>query len=241
MQSKARGIGTLKERSLHAALKQWYAQPGDEFEVRVDGSIIDIVRGDLLIEIQTRGLVKLKRKLVKLTAVHPVRLIYPIAQEKWIVKLDKDGQTQLSRRRSPKRGRAEHVFMELVNIPQLILHPNLSLELLFIREEEVWSTQPNGRRRSWRRKGWVRQDRRLVGVLDRLVLETPRDFVALLPPELPRIFTNRDVAEALGVSRRLAQRMTYCLRQMRVIAVVGRRRRAYLHIVVGDPVERANV
>lgn len=40
------GIGLLNEKSLHASLKQWYAQPGDRFEVAVDGFVIDIVRND---------------------------------------------------------------------------------------------------------------------------------------------------------------------------------------------------
>src|SRR5262245_62323945 len=30
-------IGLLNEKPLHAALKAWYAQPGDQFEVPLDG------------------------------------------------------------------------------------------------------------------------------------------------------------------------------------------------------------
>tara|TARA_B110000014_G_C20100324_1_gene577464 strand:- start:1253 stop:1462 length:210 start_codon:yes stop_codon:yes gene_type:complete len=37
-------IGTLNEGSLHASLKQFFAQPGDEFEVPINGYVIDIVR-----------------------------------------------------------------------------------------------------------------------------------------------------------------------------------------------------
>ena len=63
-------IGTMQERSLHAALKSWYAAPGDRLEQLVDGFIVDICRGDLLIEIQTRNLASIKRKLAALTARH---------------------------------------------------------------------------------------------------------------------------------------------------------------------------
>ena len=59
-------IGTLSEKSLHAGLKEWLSQPGDTFEVKVDGFVIDIVRGDVLFEIQTRHLYAMKRKLSKL-------------------------------------------------------------------------------------------------------------------------------------------------------------------------------
>ena len=84
-------IGTLNEKPLHASLKKWYAGRGDRFEVSVDGYVIDLVRDDLLIEIQTRNFGAIKRKLVDLTTRHKVRLVYPIAQQKWIVKLAKAG------------------------------------------------------------------------------------------------------------------------------------------------------
>lgn len=79
------GIGLLNEKPLHAALKKWYAQPGDRFEVAVDGFVIDLVRDDLLLEIQTRNFAAMKSKLQRLTSAHRVRVIYPIAHEKWIV------------------------------------------------------------------------------------------------------------------------------------------------------------
>ena len=53
-------IGTLGEKSLHAELKQWYMQPGDLLEEMVDGFHIDIVRGKLLIEIQTTNFSSIK-------------------------------------------------------------------------------------------------------------------------------------------------------------------------------------
>jgi hypothetical protein len=48
---QARGglIGTLGERGLHSALKDWYAGPGDRLEAEVDGFHIDILRHKLLI------------------------------------------------------------------------------------------------------------------------------------------------------------------------------------------------
>ena len=38
------GIGLKNESSLHAALKEWYAEPGDQFEQKVDGVIVDLVK-----------------------------------------------------------------------------------------------------------------------------------------------------------------------------------------------------
>ena len=160
------GIGLLNEKPLHASLKQWYARPGDHFEVPVDGFVIDLVRDDLLIEIQTRNFFSIKSKLTKLTRSHQVRLIYPIVQEKWIVRSSADGRGSM-RRKSPKRGRIEDLFWELVSIPQLLSNPNFSLEVLMIRQEEVRRYE---KKRRWRRKGWVVEGRELLDVLDQRCL-----------------------------------------------------------------------
>src|SRR5215204_301430 len=146
------GIGLLNEKPLHASLKQWYALPGDLFEVPVDGFVIDIVREDLLIEIQTRNFASINSKLIKLTRSHRVRLIYPIVHEKWIVRSPSVNGIDSVRRKSPKRGRLEDLFWELVSIPQLLASPNFSLEVLMIRGEEVRRYEG---KRAWRRKGWV--------------------------------------------------------------------------------------
>ena len=130
-------IGTLNEKPLHAALKAYYAQPGDRFEVPVDQFHIDLVRGDLLVEFQTAGFGAMRRKLDALLPNHPVRLVHPIAETKWIVKLDRTGTKELYRRKSPKKGCVDDLFEELVSLPTLLANENFSLEVLMIHEEDV--------------------------------------------------------------------------------------------------------
>ena len=219
-------ISTLNEKPLHAALKEWYAQPGAEFEVSVDGFIVDIVQGDLLIEIQTRGFSALKQKMAELVARHPVRLVYPVAREKWIVKLAQDRRTRLSRRKSPKRGGFEHVFGELVSFPEMLCEANFSLEVLLIREEEVRCYDAT---RSWRRRGWVTSERRLLEVVERRILISPSDMSAFIPPDLAEPFTTSDLATAIAKSRMFAQKMVYCLRLMGCIISVGKRANSVLY------------
>jgi len=59
-------IGTLNEGVLHAQLKDWYRRPGDRVEQLVDGFVVDLVRGELLVEIQTGRFAPLRRKLEQL-------------------------------------------------------------------------------------------------------------------------------------------------------------------------------
>ena len=219
-------IGTLNEKPLHEALKRWYAQPGDLFEVPVDGFVADIVRGDLLIEIQTRNFTSIKRKLEKLLINHPVRLVYPIPREKWITKLAADGNSPVSRRRSPKRGAYEEVFWELVRLPGLLENTNFSLELLLIEEEEV--RRYDGVR-GWRRRGWVTEERKLLRVVDRRIFNTPADMHDFIPVTLAEPFSVADLATAIDINRKLAQKMVYCLREMGCMTQVGKRVNAILY------------
>ena len=222
-------IGTLKERSLHAKLKEIYQEPGDQLEVSVDKFVIDIVRDDLLIEIQTRNFSAIKNKLMELIKGYRVRLVYPIAAEKWIIRETPDGSSVISRRKSPKRWDFIDVFTELVRIPRILRHSNFSMELILIKEEQVLCQDGKG---SWRRKGWSVTDRKLVEVIDRKLFSAPNDLLNMLPKELPIHFTNKDLAELAKITRNLAQKVTYCLRQLGVIEVDGKQGRSLLFKIV---------
>ncbi len=222
-------IGQLNEKPLHAALKEWYARPGDQLEVPVDGYVIDIVRQGLLIEIQTRSFSAMKQKLAALLPHHPVRLVHPVAAQKWLVKLDPAGNHPLQRRKSPQSGGLETIFAELVSFPHLLAQPNFSLEVLLIHEEEVRRHEEG---RAWRRRGWVTEERRLLEVVQQQCFHEPAELASLLPAALPTPFTTADLAAALGRPRRLAQQMAYCLRKMGVLAPAGKQSRSMLYTLV---------
>ena len=221
----------MGEKSLHDSVKQWYSQPGDRMETWVDGYIVDIVRGDTLIEIQTGNFSAIKTKLENLVQRHPVRLVHPIPQTKWIVRLNSQGE-RISRRRSPRKGRVEDLFLELVYASHLMEKPNFSLETLLVHSEEELIDDGRGswrRRRRRRRRRWSVNDRRLLDVVGRATFSAPADFKKLLPEALPEKFTTRELAEALKMRVSIAQKMTYCLRHMGVLDTIGKRGRARLY------------
>jgi hypothetical protein len=153
-------------------------------------------------------------------------LVYPIPKEKWILKLPANGIKAPQRRKSPKRGHVADVFWELVSFPDLLKSPNFSLEVLMTQEEEVRRYVGRGR---WKNRGWAVQERRLLGVLERHLFDAPESFMGLLPPRLPDQFTTRELAEAMGATRRFAQRVAYCIREMGLIHQVGKRGRSNLY------------
>ncbi len=227
-------IGKLNESGLHAALKAHYAQPGDRLESVVSGCVIDIVREGQppqLIEIQTGNFGALKPKLTALLAAHRIRIVYPLAMQKWIVRIDAAG-VLLSRRKSPRPGSPLDIFRELVYIPTFVGHPNLTIELIETQQEEIWRDDGAG---SWRRKHWSIADRRLAALGGAHILRTPADCFALLQTalntDLPAEFTRSDVTARLSAPRLkpLIQPSLYTLHKMGALARIGKRGRAYTY------------
>ncbi|MFZ0548807.1 MAG: hypothetical protein WAM60_25380, partial [Candidatus Promineifilaceae bacterium] len=136
---------------------------------------------------------------------------------------------RVSRRKSPKRGRIEEIFVELVRLPRLVTHPNFSLKALMSQEEVIWRDDGEG---SWRRKGWSVADRLLLDVLSFRDFKETADYLALLPDSLAYPFTNSDLVSKLKIRANVAQKMTYCLRKMELIEVVGKRGRSHLHDII---------
>lgn len=219
----------LREGPLHAAVKARLARPGDRVEARVGRFVIDLVRADgELVEIQTGGFQPLAAKLDALLDGHRFRIVHPVAAERRIVRVDADG-TVLSQRRSPRRAGALEVFDKLVAFPSLLAHPNLTLEVLLVREDHIRGPAPIRVRRRTRDPG----QRRLVDVLDRVELHAPADVLSLLPPLPQEPFTTRELAALAGCPRVLAQRIVYCMRLLELLEPAGRRGPAPLHRLVG--------
>lgn len=218
-------IGTLNEGALHAQLKEWCRRPGDRVEERVGGYVVDLVRGDLLIEVQTGGFAPLRRKLDELLQTHRVRVVTPVALTRRIVRLSPEGVV-LSTRRSPKAGRVEDVFERLVSVPSLLAHSGLEVEVVLTHQDEVRVHEPG---RAWRRRGWVVAGRSLTGVDRSFTIASLADLAAFLPAGLPEPFDTAELAEAARIDRRLAQQMTYCLRLAGALAATGKRGNAALY------------
>jgi hypothetical protein len=219
------GSGTNNESSLHSLLKKWYALPGDRLEARVEGYIIDIIREDLLIEIQTGNFKAIYLKLEKLLKNNKVKVVYPIPEEKWIVKVSEENEV-ISRRKSPKRGQLIDIFDELIRIPQLINNENFFLEAVLVTLEEIRCDNGKG---SWRRKGVSVVDRKLVDVNGRFIFNNPLDFICFLPEDIGQAFTCRDISTKCGIAINKARKIAYCLKKSGIINVCGKNRNELIY------------
>ena len=225
MPKRKRGRAYAGESALHRDLKRHYSNPDGQREVCRHGYVIDVARSDALVEIQTGNFAAIREKLRALTAREPVLLVHPIARTTWLLRQDPAGAL-VSRRKSPRRGRWEECFRELIRFPQLMAHPNLALELVWVEVEELRCADGRG---SWRRGGVSIQGRHLLRILERKRLNDPGDCATLLPSELSPIFTVRQLAQSARLTQRLAGQMAYCLREMGALRVVGKAGNAYCY------------
>ncbi len=212
-------IGELNERSLHRALKARYAPSGSKTEQSIEGYVADVVADGRVVEVHTGHFSPLRKKLACLLAKHRVTLVYPVARDRYIVKLKRGSTDPATRRMSPKHGTVFDVFSPLVSIPCLLDHPNLTIDVVMTVEEAIREvTGPSGR---WRRN-WTSVDRRLLEVVETHRIRSMADLFVMIDEGLPERFTTRDIAVAIKASRRLAQKAAFCLRVAGVAEVCGK-------------------
>lgn len=221
------------ETSLHRQLKAHYAGADGLQEVVCQGYRIDAVQGDELIEIQHGSLAAIRDKIRKLLRKHRVRVVKPIVANKRLVKLDSRGGFELSRRRSPKRGVVLDVFDELVYFTRVFPHERLTLEVVLVDVEERRYPGCGKRRRRRPQSDFQIEDQVLEKIVSTHAFASTADLLRLLPRRLPAEFHTGHLAERMKTPRWIAQRIAYCLREMKAVRVVGKSGNSILYAKCG--------
>jgi hypothetical protein len=216
------------ETSLHRQLKEVYADQGALLEAPLGDYRIDVVCDGELIEIQHGSLAAIRDKVRGLLQSHRVLVVKPIVHRKRIVKQDAKGGRVISRRLSPKRGRAIDVFDEMIYFTRVFPHPNLTVEAPLVDVEE-WRYPGHGRRRRRRSTDHVVEDQKLIAVHRILRFHDTGDLLRLIPSELPSPFHTAHLAVAMNAPRWLAQRIAYCLREAGAVSKAGKQGNAWLY------------
>ncbi len=210
-------IGTLNEGSLHAALKQHYSEPGDISEAPLNGFVVDLLRvknnQNSIIEIQTTSFASMRKKLNALLDTYKITIVYPISIHTTLLKPGK------APRKSPKRGDLFTIFSELVSIPDLLQHPNLSFEAVLVSVNKVQKYEKQLRRN---RGGYRTINTQLISIHETYHFHHLKDFMDLLPDGLPNEFTTADISSSGKISRSSAQQMAYCFRKAGAIVEIGK-------------------
>lgn len=106
------GIGTLGEKSLHAALKYYFEPCPENHEQPLGGFVADAVGEHGVIEIQSRSLFKLIPKLDAFLEACPVTVVHPLIGKKWVAWYTPEG-VPVSRTRAPGKLRLTDAVPEV--------------------------------------------------------------------------------------------------------------------------------
>ena len=217
------------ETSLHRDLKLHYADEQTRLEVRIGNFRIDALAGDWLVEIQHSSLSAIRDKIKKLLKKHQVLIVKPLLQSKQLIKRTKKGGRVVSRRKSPKRASWLDIFDELLYFTQVFPHPSLAIEMVMVEAEE-WRYPGHGRRRRWRKNDFLVEDQKLIEVHSAIRIQSGSDLWKLLGKiDLPQPFHTGDLAKQLEVSRTIAQRIAYVMRNTSAIRQVGKKGNSLLY------------
>lgn len=220
------GIGTLKEKTIHAVLKNYYAPDVRHQEQRLEGYVADIYIEGKIIEIQSRHFNTMRKKLETFLPLYDVTIVYPIAATKWLCWIDEETGEITSKRKSPKRGSIYAIIPELYRIKPFLSHPNLHFVLTFIDVEEYRLL--NGWNHT-KKKGSTRYDGIPLQLIDEVSLYQTSDFMLFLPDTLPTPFTTKDLQKVAKISQSYATTCLHLLYHLGVVQRVGKKGNAYLY------------
>ena len=218
-------VGLLSEKTLHAVLKEYFEAEHDFHEVKVGSFYADILRGDEIVEIQTRSLGSLRKKLDAFLKDYTVTVVHPIPYEKNLIWLDGESGEAAPARRVGRRGSFYDAGRELWYLSDYLLHPRLRICLLLIDMDEYRFL---GRKGS-KKYGTERFDRIPTALRAELVLEDKKDFYALLPERLPSPFTAKEFRKAVKGGPKTAPALLSVLMRLGIVVRTGKKGNAYLY------------
>ncbi|MBQ8923015.1 MAG: hypothetical protein IJ060_12825 [Oscillospiraceae bacterium] len=214
-----KGIGTLGEKTLHLALKYYFAPDPETHERPLGSFVADAVTEEGVVEVQTRGLSRLKPKLDAFLPLCPVTVVHPVAQEKWLLRVDENGEL-CSKRKSPKHESVYSAMRELYTLRDYMLHPNFRAAVCGVALAEYSVAGKRGRK--------YKLDRMPLELQALWMLESPEDYAALLPDGLPAEFTVPELCAVLHQQEMQMRLFVSLLQRLGCIAECGRRGRLKL-------------
>ncbi|MBO5031153.1 MAG: hypothetical protein J6D08_04550 [Lachnospiraceae bacterium] len=221
-----KGIGTLREKTIHSVLKYYYAPNPACHEVKIGPYVADICVDGEIFEVQTRNFNTMRDKLSYFLQEHDVTIIYPVAHTKWLSWLDLETGELSPKRKSPKTGTYYQIIPELYRIKMFMGNPRLHFIISLIDVEET--RYLNGWSRD-KKRGSSRMDGKPVAIFDELRIDTMTDYLKFLPDTLPERFTSKDLGKTAKIPQNRASTLLNVLLETEVVKRVGKDGKSFLY------------
>lgn len=220
------GIGTLGEKTVHSTLKQYLSRDLSHQEIKIGSYFADVCIDGHIFEIQTRQFNKLRNKLDFFLKDYKVTVVYPITHYNHLRWVTPDTGEITPPKKSTRKGNPLQVFAELYRIRPFLSHPNFSLKLVLMDMEEYRMLDGYGKDK---KKRATKCDKFPLSLVAEYDIDTPMDYMMLLPAELPEVFTTKDFAKLAKIPVGLAQTTLLLLSELGVVFRNGKQGNAYLY------------
>ena len=219
-------IGTLSEKSQHAILKYYFVPDSDSHEIKLGSFYADAVGEDGIVEVQTRAAYRLKKKLMYFLAVSDVTLVMPCVYERRLMWIDPETGEQTEGRKSTKKGRLCELFHELYGIVDLLDNPRLHICVMQMNVTDYKLLNGYGEKKKIKAQKF---DRIPDEIVRELYLNTPEDYLELLPDMPEGEFTAAEAAKAAKMKSQMTYSMIHVLEKMNLAEECGVRGRAKVY------------
>lgn len=220
------GIGTLGEKTVHSTLKQYLSGDLSNQEIKIGKYYADVLADGHIFEIQTRQFHKLRSKLEFFLEEYPVTVVYPVTNYNFLRWVTPDTGEITPPKKSTRRGNPLQVFTELYQIRSFLSHPNFSLKIIQMDMEEYRLLDGYGKDK---KKHATKCDKFPLKLIAEYDIETRKDYMLLLPPELPDTFTAKDFAKTAKIPLGPAQTALLLLTELEIVMRTGKRGNAYIY------------
>ena len=229
-------IGMLGEKSLHSIVKHYLVPDTEAYETRITSKsgadthryVADIATDGRIYEIQTGGFYPLIPKIsYYLTETdYDVTIVHPIPFIRYKVWIDPETGEIESRKKSPKKGRAEDALREIFWLRSFIGNSRFHVKLLFLEEDEYryldgWSYD--------KKRGSNRCERVPAALVGSVDLYSKEDYGAFLREELPEEFTAGELGAMLGLRGKAVYSALKVFLEIGLASAVGHRGRSVLY------------
>ena len=220
------GIGTLSEKAIHSTLKQYLSKNLANQEIKIGSYYADVCVDGHIYEIQTRQFHKLQNKLDFFLKEYPVTVVYPVTNTNYLRWITPATGEITPLKKSPRKGNPLQVFAELYRIRKFLSHPGFSLKIVLMDTEEYRMLDGYGKDKKKRASKCDKFPLTLVAEYD---IETPADYMMLLPAELPDSFTSKEFAKLAKIPLSLAQTALLLLTEFQIVLRTGKQGNAYIY------------
>ena len=203
------GIGTLSEKQMHAAIKQFICPDESKHEVKIQNSplyipsenqknrkfVADILDTSTIYEIQTGSFAPLKDKIkwILENTSYNIVLIHPMPECLYVSYIEEDGKIT-PRRKSNRSRKLKHIVGELYHIKEFIGNPRFTLIALMIEADQY------RRRTTTKRRVKSKKYETIPSSLIRAhIFSSADDYKVFLPDTLEGEFTVKQFSSKSGI------------------------------------------